>query len=133
MRYVWFPRVYAALWLLFLLSLGLYGLQVKKPQKYNRGEWTQLGQRMTMASGILLIGATLYVFGYSWEQQIVAKRKCPEVELVQRERSYGGTVFVRRLPRRIWKAVEEGDRLKKPAWSIVVRVEQRRRRTQAAS
>ncbi|GIX06673.1 MAG: hypothetical protein KatS3mg115_1076 [Candidatus Poribacteria bacterium] len=129
MRYVWFPRAYALLWLVFLLSVGLHGLQIKKPEQYNKPAIAGLGKRLTLASGAILVVSTLFVFGYSWEQQVVRKGKPPYVELVQRERAYGGTVIERRVPRRIWNALSEGDRLRKPAWSIVVQVERRAQRT----
>ena len=128
MRYVWLPQLYRIIALVFVASFVLYVLQVQNPDRYNKGAVIDLGQRMTVASGGLLIVATFFVFGQAWEQQVIRKLKIPHVELSQRERSYGGTVFVRKLPRRIWKQINEGDRLIKPAWSLVVRVEPRRRR-----
>jgi hypothetical protein len=129
MRYAWLPAPYLALWVTFLLGVVLRFLQARDPEEYDRYHGlgiTDLGHRLTMTCGPLLFFATLWIAHVSWERVIRQKRKRPHVELTQVEQFYGGAVFVRKIPRRVWNAAGEGDRLIKPRWGLLVRHQPRR-------
>ncbi len=129
MRYASLPAPYLGIWFPFLFGVVLRFLQNHDPEKYSHfGELRvpDLGRRLTEMCGPILFFATLWVAYSSWERVIWRKRKRPHVELTQVGRVYGGAVFVRKVPRRVWTAANEGDRLIKAKWSLFVRHQPRR-------
>jgi len=123
MAYFIFPRPLKILWFLFALSGAGWYLQTTNPERFNLPLIVNLGQRLTIGFAILALIGTVWFLANSWELQIQAKGKRPRVDVSLIERHYGGTVFERRLPRRIWDAAHEGDRLVKEPWSLVVRLQ----------
>lgn len=124
MRFACLPGPYVGTWALFLFGAGLRFLQEGDPERFGQyGEVviTDLGQRLTTICGIAVFFSTLWLAHTSWERAIRRKRKRPLVELTQVEQFYGGAVFVRRIPRRVWDVADDGDRLIKPKWSLFVR------------
>ena len=123
MRYVSLPASYLALWFVFLCGVVLRFLQNKDPMKYDQVGGvliTDLGRRLTQMCGPVLFLATLWIAYSSWERVVWRKRKRPHVELTQVGRVYGGAVFVRKLPGRVWDTAGEGDRLIKSKWGLFV-------------
>jgi hypothetical protein len=127
MAYLTFPRPLKALWFLFVVSIIGWYLQTTNPERFNLPLIVNLGQRLTVGFGVIAFVGTVWFLAVSWEQQIRKKGKRPRVDVSLIERHYGGTVFERRLPRRVWDAAHEGDRLVKERWSFVVRLQTRQR------
>ncbi len=124
MRFAYLPGSYVGTWALFLFGAGLRFLQEGDPERfgqYREVVITDLGQRLTTICGLVVFFSTLWLAHTSWERAIRQKRKRPLVELTQVEQFYGGAVFVRKIPRRVWDAAADGDRLVKPKWSLFVR------------
>lgn len=127
MTYFSFPRPLKVLWLLTGLSGVFWYLQTREPERYNLPLVVNLGHRLTIGFAFLAFVGTIGYMANSWEQQIHKKGKRPRVDVSLVERHYGGTVFERRLPRRIWDVAQEGDRLVKERWSLRVRLRPRHR------
>lgn len=129
MSFMTFPRSLKALWLALAVSgVGWY-LQIADPERFNLQVVRGLGSRLTFGLGAFAFIGTVWFLANSWELQIRQKGKRPRVDVSLIERHYGGTVFERRLPRRVWDAAREGDRLTKDRWSFVVRLQSRPRQT----
>jgi hypothetical protein len=105
-----------------LLAAAAWRVQVLDPEKFNKGMVVNAGERVTILFAVLVGLTTVWLVTTSWEQHIHRKTRRPFAELSLVERFYGGTVFVRRLPRRVWNAAQNGDRLVKPAGSLLIRV-----------
>lgn len=127
MVYFLFPRSLKVLWMLALLSGIFWYLQATEPERYNLPLVIHLGHRLTIIFVFLAFVGTIGFMANSWEQHIHRKGKRPRVEVSLVERYYGGTIFERRLPRRVWDVAQEGDRLVKERWSLVVRLQPRHR------
>ncbi len=127
MRFAWLPRPYIFLWLLFLSSAALWQLQTRNPERFNLHVILNLGQRSVAILLVLLVAGTLWVLFDSWEQQIMKKPRPRVVELARIDRFYGGTVIVRTLPRKVWDAASEGDRLLKRPGTLFAPLEYRNR------
>jgi len=125
--YLWLPRLYRLLWLLLLASGVLWYLQISDPDKYNIRLIFDGGRKLSTVFGIAVAIVTAWIVSVSWEQHVAGKGRRPTLELTLADRHYGGTVFVRRVPTRIWNAAEVGDRLVKSRWSVVIRLAQKRR------
>ena len=118
---------------MFLCSGTLWQLQTRNPEKFNIHVIVNLGQRsLAILAGLVVLG-TIWVVFDSWEQQIIRKPKPRLVELTRIDRFYGGIVFVRKLPRRVWDAAAEGDRLIKRSGTFFAILEQRNRGLPRAS
>ena len=129
MRFTWLPRPVIFLWTMFLGSAALWQLQTRNPERYNVRVILNLGQRSVVILGALTLIGMLWLFLDSWEQQIARKPKRGLVELTRIDRFYGGIVIVRTLPRRVWDAASEGDRLIKRSRSLTATLQQRSRGT----
>ena len=127
MRYAWFPRPYMSVWLMFLASAALWQLQTANPERFNIYVIVNLGQRMTGMLGGLTVLGTVWLLFDSWEQQIVKKTRSTYVELARIDRFYGGIVYVRRVPKRVWAEASAGDLLIKRPWTIYAELVHRRK------
>lgn len=137
MKYLWFPRWYQAVCLLLILNLSSLAYHRRNEFAAHAAntavEVRPITDYFTFRAAIVLavvvvIGLIWGIVG-GWSQQIVRKTRRPGVDVTNVDRAYGGTVVGSRVPGRVWDTAGEGDMLVKPAGSLFVRLEPRRRAT----